>query len=106
MRRACGNQASPATLPGKQGIRGSDVGNVDAGQGSLSLGAERTRRWRERRRQGVVVVSLDVAPDVTAKLIRFGWLDPNKRDDKEATALIEVTGKATEWEVTPASRSM
>ncbi len=73
----------------------------------LSLGAERTRRWRERRRQGVVVVSLDVAPDVTAKLIRFGWLDPNKRDDKEAiaTALIEVTGKATEW-VTPASRSM
>jgi hypothetical protein len=29
--------------------------------------------------QGVVVVSFDVAPDVTAKLIRFGWLDPNKR---------------------------
>ena len=74
----------------------------------LSLGAERTRRWRERRQQGVVVVSLDVAPDVTAKLIRFGWLDPNKRDDKEAiaTALIEAAGKATELEMTPASRSM
>jgi hypothetical protein len=55
-----------------------------------------------------VVVSFDVAPDVTAKLIRFGWLDPNKRDDKEAiaAALIEVAGKATELEVTPASRSM
>jgi hypothetical protein len=73
-----------------------------------SLGAERTRRWRERRRQGVVVVSFDVAPDVTAKLIRLGWLDATKRSDKEAiaTALIEVAGKATELEVTPASRSM
>jgi hypothetical protein len=74
----------------------------------LSLGAERTRRWRERRRQGVVVVTFDVAPDVTTKLIRFGWLDPNKHDDKEAlaTALIELAEKATEFEVTPASRSM
>ena len=64
--------------------------------------------WRERRRQGVVVVSFDVAPDVTAKLIRFGWLDPNKRDDKEAiaTAFVELAEKATELEVTPASRSM
>jgi hypothetical protein len=74
----------------------------------LCLGAERTRRWRERRQQGVVVVSFDVAPDVTGKLIRFGWLDPNKRDDKEAIAraLIELARRATELEVTPASRSM
>ena len=54
-------------------------------------------------------MSLDVAPapDVTAKLIRFGWLDPNKRDDKEAvaTALIELAEKATHLEVTPASCS-
>src|SRR6266436_1212276 len=74
----------------------------------LSLGAERTRRWRQRRQQGVVVVSFDVAPDVTGKLIRFGWLDQNKRDDKEAIAraLVELAEKATELEVTPASRSM
>jgi len=73
----------------------------------LSLGAERTRRWREKRQQGVVVVSFDVAPDVTGKLIRFGWLDPNKRDDKEAIAraLVELAEKATELEVTPASCS-
>ena len=58
----------------------------------LSLGAERTRRWRQRRQHGLVVVSFDVAPDVTGKFIRFGWLDPNKRDDKEAIAraLIEL----------------
>src|SRR6266478_3732596 len=74
----------------------------------LSPGAVRTQRWRERRRQGVVVVSFDVAPDVTAKLIRFAWLDATKRGDKEAiaTAFIELAEKATELEVTPASRSM
>ena len=73
----------------------------------LSLGAERTRRWRRRRQHGLVVVSFDVAPDVTGKLIRFGWLDPNKRDDKEAIAraLVALAEKATELEVTPASCS-
>ena len=73
----------------------------------LSLGAERTRRWRQKRRQGVTVVRLDVAPDITAKLIGLGWLDANKRDDKEAIAraLVELAEKATELEVTPASCS-
>src|ERR1700738_1127160 len=49
-------------------------GKCRCGRGSRPLGAERTRRWREKRQQGVVVVSFDVAPDVTGKLIRFGWL--------------------------------
>ena len=41
-------------------------------------------------------------------MIRFGWLDAAKRGDKEAiaTALIELAEKATELEVTKASRSM
>jgi hypothetical protein len=53
-------------------------------------------------------LSFDVAPDVTGKLIRFGWLDATKRGDKEAvaTALIELAEKATELEVSSASRSM
>jgi hypothetical protein len=70
----------------------------------LSLGAERTRRWRQKREQGVVVVSFDVAPDVTAKLIRLGWLDENKRGDKKAiaTALIELAEKAAALEIPPA----
>src|ERR1700730_5187719 len=73
----------------------------------LSLGAERTRRWREKRQQGVVVVTFDVAPNITGELVRFGWLDATKRGDKEAvsTALIELAEKATELEVSPASRS-
>jgi len=74
----------------------------------LSLGAERTRRWRQKRQQGVVVVSFDVAPDVTGKLVHLGWLDPTRRGDKEAiaAALIELAEKATELEMTPASHSM
>ena len=74
----------------------------------LSLGAERTRRWRQKRRQGVTVVRFDVAPEITAKLIRLGWLDATKRGDKEAiaTAFIELAERATELEVTPVSRSM
>ena len=74
----------------------------------LCLGAERTRRWRQRRQHGLVVVSFDVAPDVTGKLVHLGWLDATKRGDKEAiaTALIELAGRATELEVTPASPSM
>ena len=55
-----------------------------------------------------MVVSFDVAPDVTGKLVHLGWLDATKRDDKEAiaTAFIELAEKATELEMTPASRSM
>ena len=50
---------------------------------------------------------LDVAPDVTGKLVHLGWLDATKRGDKEAiaTAFIELAEKATELEVTPASCS-
>jgi hypothetical protein len=74
----------------------------------LSAGAERTRRWRERKEQGVVVVRADVAQDMVAKLIRFGWLDEAKFGDKEAiaTALIELARRAIELEVTSAPRSM
>jgi len=44
----------------------------------VSAGAERTRRWRQKRQQGVSVVRLDVAPDITAKLIHLGWLDASR----------------------------
>jgi hypothetical protein len=73
----------------------------------VSAGAERTRRWRQRRRQGVIVVRFDAAPDITAKLIRLGWLDAAERGDKEviAAVFIELAEKAIELEITPASCS-
>jgi hypothetical protein len=53
---------------------------------ALSPGAERTRRWRSRKQNGLVVVSLEVSADFTDKLIRLGWLDAAKRTDKKAIA--------------------
>jgi hypothetical protein len=55
-----------------------------------------------------VVVSFEVAPDLAGKLILLGWLPEADRGGKEAiaTALIELAEKATELQVTPASRSM
>ena len=92
----------------KPGQSGNPSGVRKAYPVELSSGAERTRRWRQRRQHGLVVVSFDVAPDVTGKLVRLGWLDATKRDDKEAIAraLVELAEKATELEMTPASRSM
>jgi hypothetical protein len=74
----------------------------------LSAGAKRTRRWREKREQGVVVVRVDVASDVAGKLVSLGWLDPSRRGDRTAiaTALIELARRATALGVTSAPRSM
>jgi hypothetical protein len=61
-----------------------------------SPGAERTRRWRQRKQRGQVVVSLDVSADLMEKLIRRGWLDAAKRGDKKAIAatIVEVVERA------------
>jgi hypothetical protein len=71
----------------------------------LSPGAERMRRWRTKRRQGLVIVNFDVAPDVIRKLIRLGWLSSTRREDKDAitTTLIELAEKAIELELKPGS---
>jgi hypothetical protein len=74
----------------------------------LSPGAERTRRWRERKQQDVMVVSVAVAQNIVAKLIDVGLLEEAKFGDKEAiaTALLEFVKRATELEGTPVPRSM
>jgi hypothetical protein len=74
---------------------------VSMGPIEMSPGAERTRRWREKREQGVIVVSVDVAPGLTDKLLHLGWLDPAARLDKRAisTALIDLVNRAIELEV-------
>ncbi len=51
-----------------------------------SPGAARTRRARWRKQQGVVVVNVEAAPDLTAGLVRLGWLDAALAGDKTAIA--------------------
>jgi hypothetical protein len=54
--------------------------------GALSAGALRMRRSRERRRQGHVKVSLEVASGATTDLVALGWLTSTARVDKDALA--------------------
>ena len=55
-----------------------------------SPGALRMRRSRERRRQGDVMVRLQVSPSATADLVALGWLPAPDRVDKDALALALV----------------
>jgi hypothetical protein len=53
---------------------------------TLSPSALRMRRSRERRRQGDVMVTLKIGPNVTADLAALGWLPTTHRLDKETIA--------------------
>jgi hypothetical protein len=69
--------------------------------------AVRMRRTRERRRQGDVLVSLEVGPKVTGDLVDLGWLLAPDRGDKNAVtrAMTELIERAIEVRVTPAPDS-
>ncbi len=71
--------------------------------GATSAAALRMRRSRERRRQGDVIVSLEVAPGAIADLVALGWLVVSDRGDKDALtrALVDLIGRAIELRVTP-----
>ena len=71
-----------------------------------SSAALRMRRSRDRRRQGDVIVSLDVGPKVTADLVDLGWLTASDCDKGALThALIDLIERAIEVRVTPAPSS-
>ena len=53
---------------------------------ACSPGAARTRRWRERRRNGTVAVHLLVSPDAIGLLAALGWLDTRRAHDNGAVA--------------------
>src|SRR4029077_11328621 len=65
--------------------------------------ALRIGRSRDRRRQGDVIVSLDVGPKVPADLVDLGWLTAPDCDKKALThTLIGLIERAIEVRVTPA----
>ena len=63
---------------------------------TTSPGAERTRKSRERRRRGGVLVEFEVVGTALDQLIELGWLPANSRCDKGAitSALIELADRA------------
>ena len=59
-------------------------------------GAERTRKFRERRRRGGVLIEFEVVGTALERLIELDWLPANSRNDKSAitSALIELADRA------------
>jgi hypothetical protein len=65
----------------------------------------RTRRSRERRRQGDVIVKLEIGPNITTDLAALGWLPAPDHADKDALALALVgfIKRAITMRVTPST---
>ena len=61
-----------------------------------SPGAERTRKFRERRKRGGVLIEFEIVGSALDQLIALGWLPANGRGDKSAitSALIELADRA------------
>jgi hypothetical protein len=78
-----------------------------SGMTAPSPAALRMRKSRERRRQGNVMVSLEVGPSATADLVALGWLPALKRVEKDALAraLVELIDRAIAIRVTPTTGS-
>jgi hypothetical protein len=58
--------------------------DADAQQERKALAAERMRRSRERRREGVRHVGIDIRDTESAELVRRGLLAPSDQDDPAA----------------------
>jgi len=72
-----------------------------------SPAALRMRKSRERRRQGNVMVGLEIGPSATADLVALGWLSELKTVDKDplARALVGLIDRAIAIRVTPSTGS-
>jgi hypothetical protein len=44
----------------------------------------RSRRFRERKRKGVVILQAEIQPDMTQALVQLGWLHESERRNREA----------------------
>jgi hypothetical protein len=73
--------------------------------GAPSPATLRMRKSRERRRQGDVIVKLEIGPNMTADLVALGWLDAPDRVHKGALApaLVGLIDRALTMRVTPST---
>jgi len=73
--------------------------------GAPSPATLRMRKSRERRRQGDVIVKLEIGSNMTADLVALGWLDAPDRVHKGALApaLVGLIDRAIAMRVTPST---
>jgi hypothetical protein len=70
-----------------------------------SRSAQRTRRYRERRGRGEVLIRFSVIGPALNRLAALGWLDPAKRDEREAVrgAVVRLAARALALQLRPDS---
>ena len=63
---------------------------------ATSPAAKRTRRSRDRRKRGGVLIEFEIVGTALDRLIALGWLPESGRGDKSAitSALIELADRA------------
>jgi len=63
---------------------------------ATSPAAKRTRRSRDRRKRGGVLIEFEIVGTALDRLIELDWLPANSRNDKNAitSALIELADRA------------
>ncbi|HKM73912.1 MAG TPA: hypothetical protein VJX94_28260 [Stellaceae bacterium] len=91
-------------------MTGTEEQDEDAtvtGDARITSGAERMRRARDRRRQGNVIVNLELGPNMTTDLVALGWLAEPDHADKGAIAraLTGLVERAVQSRVTPPTGS-
>jgi hypothetical protein len=73
-----------------------DDDSMNSISNATSPAAERTRKCRDRRKRGGVLIEFEIVGTALDALIELGWLPANSRVDKSAitTALIELADRA------------
>jgi hypothetical protein len=64
--------------------RHNKVRNGRVSPNAPTLAAARTRRYRERRKKGAVLIEISVYGPALDDLVALGWLDPERRGDRDA----------------------
>jgi hypothetical protein len=62
---------------------------------------ERTQRYRQRQRDGVVHLDLLVSPESVAALAALGWSRPGASPDEVREAFVRFIGRAFECRISP-----
>ena len=64
---------------------------------------ERTRRYRQRKQTGAVVVGFEIEPDAIPALVDLAWLPADEAADPGAVtaALLDLASKALANRLTP-----
>jgi hypothetical protein len=91
MRERMWKPANPAIQRGEQGVPRGDGGRIDAADQGVPW-CQTHGDGRLRKQLGRIVITFDVSPHLTDKLVRLGWLDATKRADKEGVATAGIAG--------------